>query len=161
MRKVGDIVAGRTLLFVEDGLTVHETARFMAEKGIGAVPVLADNRLVGVFSERDLMTRVVVPGRDPKRTPVRDVMTRDLVVAEMTESTQECQTKMVARGCRHLPVVASDRLVGFLSLRDLLRSDLDEKVEEIAMMTHYIQYVPPNVAQRLGQGPADSEGGAP
>ena len=161
MKKVGDIVEGRTLLFVEEGLTVHEAARFMSERGIGAVPVLADNRLVGVFSERDLMTRVVVPGRDPKGTPVRDVMTRDLVVAELTESTQDCQAKMVARGCRHLPVVSGDRLMGFLSLRDLLRSDLDEKVEEIAMMTHYIQYVPPNVAQRLGQSPTEPEGGAP
>jgi CBS domain-containing protein len=95
------------------------------------------------------MTRVVVPGRDARATLVRDVMTRDLVVAAPDETRQECESKMAARGCRHLPVVDAGRLLGFLSLRDLLRVDLEEKTEELAMMTHYVQYIPPDVEQRL------------
>jgi len=150
MKTVGEIVRGRRLLFVDDAITVHDVARFMTEKKIGAVPVLSGDRLVGVFSERDLMTRVVVPQQDPRTTRVRDVMTRDLVVAGPNESLVDCQAKMVLRACRHLPVVSEGRLLGFVSLRDLLQSHLDEKIEELAMMTHYVHYVPPEVEQRLG-----------
>jgi CBS domain-containing protein len=141
------------LLFVQDGVTVFEAACFMAEKKIGAVPVLAGDRLVGVFSERDLMTRVVCPGRDARTTLIRDVMTRDLVVADPAQSHDECMAKMAARGCRHLPVVQQDRLLSFLSLRDLMRVDLEEKTEELAMMNHYVQYIPPEIEQKLrGEG---------
>jgi CBS domain-containing protein len=149
MKKVGEIVRDRPLLYVEDEFSVHEAARFMTDKRIGAVPVLSGERLVGVFSERDLMTRVVVPGRDPRTTLVRDVMTRDLIVASPSDDVEACEVKMAAAGCRHLPVVQGDRLLGFLSLRDLMRSDLDEKCEELAMMTYYVQYVPPDVEQRI------------
>jgi CBS domain-containing protein len=149
MKKVGAIVQGRPLLYVEEGMSVFGAAAFMAEKKIGAVPVLAGERLVGVFSERDLMTRVVVPERDPHTTLVRDVMTCDLVVAAPADDTEACEAMMAARGCRHLPVVLGGQLLGFLSLRDLLSSDLEEKSEELAMMTHYVQYVPPDVEQRL------------
>src|SRR5262245_18002149 len=152
MKKVGDIVRDRPLLYVDHRMSVHEAAAFMTEQRIGAVPVLDGDRLVGVFSERDLMTRVVVPGRDPHSTQVREVMTRDLVVAATTEDTEKCEAKMALCGCRHLPVVQGDRLVGFLSLRDLLASDLVEKSEELAMMTYYVQYVPPEVEQRLLRG---------
>jgi CBS domain-containing protein len=149
MRRIGEIVHGRQLLLVQDDITVHEAARFMSEKKVGAVPVLSGDRLVGVFSERDLMTRVVVPGLDPRATSVRDVMTRDLVVAAPDDTPEACEVKMAARGCRHLPVVESGRLLGFLSLRDLLRCDLEEKTEELAMMNHYVQYIPPDIEQRL------------
>jgi len=152
MKTVGEIVRGRPLLFVADTMKVHDVARFMTERKIGAVPVLSKERLVGVFSERDLMTRIVVPGRDAQETRVRDVMTRDLVIAGPAESLVDCQAKMVVRGCRHLPVVSDGRLLGFVSLRDLLQSHLDETIEELAMMTHYIQYVPPEVERRFGAG---------
>jgi CBS domain-containing protein len=153
MKKVGEIVRDRPLLFVHEGISVHAAAQFMSDKKIGAVPVLDGERLVGVFSERDLMTRVVVPGRDPHSTFVRDVMTRDLVVASPTDDTEDCEAKMAERGCRHLPVVQADRLLGFLSLRDLLRSDLDDKSEELAIMTYYAQSVPPDVEQRIPHEP--------
>jgi CBS domain-containing protein len=151
VKKVGDVVRGRALLFVQDSMSVYEAACFMAEKKIGAVPVLAGDRLVGVFSERDLMTRVVCPGRDARATLIRDVMTKDLVVADPDDSHDDCMSKMSARGCRHLPVVQGGRLLSFLSLRDLMRVDLEEKTEELAMMTHYVQYVPPEVEQKLRQ----------
>lgn len=149
MKKVGDIVRGRQLLYVQDDSTVYSAACFMADKKIGAVPVLADLRLVGVFSERDLMTRVVCPGLDAHTTLIRDVMTLDLVVAAPDDTHHDCIAKMAARGCRHLPVVNKDQILSFLSLRDLLTVDLEEKTEELAMMTHYVQYIPPDVEQRL------------
>jgi CBS domain-containing protein len=149
VKKVGDIVRGRSLLFVQDAVTVYEAACFMAEKKIGAVPVLSGDRLVGVFSERDLMTRVVCPGLDARAIPIRDVMTRDLVVADPGDSHDDCMAKMAARGCRHLPVVQQGRLLSFLSLRDLMRVDLEEKTEELDMMTYYVQYIPPDIEQKL------------
>ena len=149
MKKVGDIVRGRQLQFVQDGATVYEAACFMSEKKIGAVPVLSGDRLVGVFSERDLMTRVVCAGRDARATTIREVMTADLVVADPDDTHDECIAKMAARGCRHLPVVQQGRLLSFLSLRDLLRVDLEEKTEALAMMNYYVQYIPPEIEQKL------------
>ena len=148
MKKVVQIVEGRELLHLHDQMSVYDAAKFMSEHKIGAAPVLSGKRLVGVFSERDLMTRVVVPGIDPIKTLVTVVMTQDLVVAEPEDTHEECVAKMQKRGCRHLPVVQQGRLLGFLSLRDLLRVDLEEKAEELAMMTHYVQYIPPDIEQK-------------
>lgn len=145
MKRVGDIVRGRGLLYVSDRVTALEAARFMTENKIGAVPVLKGDRLVGVFSERDLMTRVLVAGRAADKTSIRDVMTQDLVVADAGDSHAEGIAKMAARGCRHLPVVSEGRLLGFLSLRDLLQVDLDEKTDELELMKEYVQYVPPHL----------------
>jgi len=149
MRQVGDIVRGRPLLFVSDQVTAGEAAQFMTEKRIGAVPVLQGDRLVGVFSERDLMTRVVVRGLDARHTAIRDVMTRDVVAADAGDSHAAGIAKMAARGCRHLPVVQEGRLLGFLSLRDLLNVDLQEKTEELLLIREYVQYVPPDTESRL------------
>jgi CBS domain-containing protein len=95
------------------------------------------------------MTRVVVPGRDPRRTRIEEVMTRDLVVADPDDTYENAIAKMAQRGCRHLPVVGGGRLLGFLSLRDLLQVEIDEQAETLAMMTHYVQYIPPEVEQRF------------
>lgn len=149
MKRVGDIVRDRRLLFVSDEATAFEAAEFMAQQRIGAVPVLAGERLVGVFSERDLMTRVVVPGLDPRRTGIKDIMTRDVVVADAGDSHATGIAKMAARGCRHLPVVQDGHLLGFLSLRDLLNVDLEEKSEELAMIREYVGHVPPDAETRL------------
>jgi len=149
MTRVGDIVRSRPLLFVEDGMSVHEAAVYMTEQQVGAVPVLSADRLVGVFSERDLMTRVVVLDLDPRLLLVREVMTRDLIVAEDDESIEVAEAKMAQRGCRHLPVLHEGRLLGFLSLRDLMGVDLEMKSQELAIMTHYVQWAPPEVEARL------------
>ena len=149
MKTVGEIVRGRSLLHVQAQDTVFEAAVFMAQHRIGAVPVLDDGRLVGVFSERDLMTRVVVPGRDTHRVRIAEVMTRDLIVAAPEDNYESAIAKMAQRGCRHLPVVSGDQLLGFLSLRDLLQVEIDEQAESLAMMTHYVQYIPPEVEQRF------------
>jgi CBS domain-containing protein len=149
MKTVGEIVRGRGLLYVDAQATVFEAAAFMDRHLIGAVPILEEGRLVGVFSERDLMTRVVVPGGDPRATRIKDVMTRDLVVAEPADTYEKAGAKMVQRGCRHLPVVDGERLLGFLSLRDLLQVEIEEQAQSLAMMTHYVQYIPPEVEERF------------
>lgn len=149
MKTVGEIVRGRTLLHVQSSSSVFEAVQLMTDKRIGAVPVLDGTRLVGVFSERDLMTRIVVAGVDPHTTTMESVMTRDLVIAQATDTHEHAAAKMVQGGCRHLPIVEGENLLGFLSLRDLLQVEIEEKAESLAMMEHYVHHIPPDVEERI------------
>jgi CBS domain-containing protein len=140
MRTVGDLIKTRSFFAAIVDQTVFEAALYMAEKDIGALPVLDQNRLAGVFSERDIIKRVLVPQKDVRKTSIRDVMTTDLVVAESTEEITDVLDKMRQHHCRHMPVVSGDRLVGFLSLRDLLSADLEEKDAQVQQLNSYIYY---------------------
>ncbi|MCS7230464.1 MAG: CBS domain-containing protein [Candidatus Kryptonium sp.] len=145
MKTAGDVVKNKPLYFVKSGVTVLEVAKIMADKNIGAVPVLSeDGKLIGIFSERDLLKRVVANGLDPNITKIDDVMTRELMIALDDESYEECLAKMKKAGIRHLPVIDKDNnLLGILSLRDLMDISLDEKTERIEMLHAYIYYRPP------------------
>jgi CBS domain-containing protein len=142
MKKIREIVNNREVYFVRAGQTVLEAARYMSEKKVGAVVILDGDRMAGIFSERDLMNRVVASGLDPARTPVESAMTREVVWADAEESYEDCLRKMKQLNARHLPVVRQGQLLGLVSLRDLLMVDVDEKDHELKMMTAYIHYVP-------------------
>ena len=122
---------------------VLDAAKMMVEHNVGALPVLDGDRLVGVFSERDLLRRVISEGHSPQDVKVSDVMTKELVTASITDDDATCLKKMTESGCRHLPVVDGDQLVGFLSARDLMKSQVDGMRIEIQTLTEYIHYVPP------------------
>ena len=143
MKTARDLISGQDLSVVSRKQTVLDAAKLMAEKRIGAVPVLEANRVVGIFSERDIMTRVVAKNLNPQKTLIEQVMTKELIVASPDESVDQIMKKMKQASIRHLPVVDADQLVGILSLRDLLMADLNEKDEEIKIMTAYIHYIPP------------------
>lgn len=143
MKKIGEIVAGREVYFVRTGQTILDVTQYMSEKNVGAVLVLDGERTVGIFSERDGLKRVLAPGLDPAKIKVEEVMTRELITADPSESYEDCLRKMKQLNIRHLPVVKSGQLLGLVSLRDLLIVDLDEKDHELKMMTAYIHYVPP------------------
>ncbi|HET7291195.1 MAG TPA: CBS domain-containing protein [Vicinamibacteria bacterium] len=143
MKTIGAVVKGREVFFLRGEQTVREASRYMTERRVGAAAVLEGTRLAGVLSERDIMGRVVAKGLDPDATKVGDVMTKELIVAEITESHEDGVRKMKQAGCRHLPVVDGGQLVGMVSLRDLLQVDLTEKDEEIRWLNAYIHYTPP------------------
>jgi len=143
MKTIGGLVSGREVFYVRSDQTIRDAARYMTERRVGAVSVLEGTRLVGVLSERDIMGRVVARELDPDGTSVREVMTRELVVARTGDSHDECLRKMKQAGCRHLPVVEDDRLVGMVAQRDLLAVDLSEKDEEIRWLNAYIHFIPP------------------
>jgi CBS domain-containing protein len=143
MKTIGTLVAGRDVFHLSVDQTVQEAAVYMTERRVGAASVLEGTRLVGILSERDIMGRVVAPGRDPAATRVKDVMTRDLVVAAVDDPWDEGLRRMKQAGCRHLPVVEGDRLVGMVAQRDLLQIDLSEKDEEIRWLNAYIHFIPP------------------
>jgi len=139
MATIRDLISNRTIHYVQPAQTVFEAANYMVDCNVGAVPVLDDTKLVGIFSERDIMKRVVTEGRNPLTTRISDVMSTDLRTVEPSASSEEAMCVMQSHGVRHLPVCDGRTLVGFLSLRDLLRCHLDEKSGEAEMMRAYIQ----------------------
>jgi CBS domain-containing protein len=142
MKAVRDIVCGQNTVMVGELTTVAEAARLMAARSIGAVPVAECDRVVGIFTERDALTRVVAPGVDPARTPVRDVMTSTLVVADAGESCDVCLERMRQAHVRHLIVLDNNRMAGIVSMRDLIAVEMDEQVDTITFLNAYVHDVP-------------------
>ena len=139
MATIRELLTNRTIHYIQPHQTVFEAANFMVGCNVGAVPVLDDTRLVGIFSERDIMRRVVTEGRDPLTTRIADVMSTNLRTVSPSDSSEDAMCMMQTHGIRHLPVCEGKTLVGFLSLRDLLRCHLDEKSADADMMRAYIQ----------------------
>jgi CBS domain-containing protein len=140
--KISDLISNQDTHGAEANQTVIEVVKAMVSRNIGAVPVLRDGRLVGIFSERDLMSRVVAEGRDPRATQVEQVMTRDPLTVSPTESVENCMVLMRRHGFRHLPICDGQRVVAVVSLRDILLHDLTEKDHEVRQMRAYIQASP-------------------
>lgn len=138
MSTVREIVQDRDLFQVGEFDTVAQVARQMAELHVGAILVLNGESLRGIFSERDLMKRVVLEHLDPETTPVRVVMSTDVVAVDELASLEEAMELMQSHNCRHLPVTRGSRVVGFLSMRDLMNFELARKTEELHHMRAYI-----------------------
>jgi len=142
MSTLNSIIYGRPTYTIDKDMTVLEAIQYMTDKRVGAVAVIDGSRLVGVFSERDLMTRVVVAGRDADKTYVSEVMSRDVTYGHPDETYEEGMARMQRAKCRHLPIVKDGGLLGFISLRDLMQVDIDKKTEEIKLMNEYIHFMP-------------------
>jgi CBS domain-containing protein len=126
MSSVRDLVQDRKVYSVDAGRTVLEAARLMMEHNFGALPVLRDGELAGIFSERDLMNRVVAVGRTPAHTAVSEVMTPNPRAVSLDESIEECLFIMHEFGFRHLCIVEGKELKGLVSLRDILMHQAGE-----------------------------------
>jgi CBS domain-containing protein len=142
MHRVHRVLQRLHLISAPPEATVFEVAVTMTKGRVGAIPILDGETIVGIFSERDLMQRVVVTGRDPKTTRVSEVMTRNVVTAMPDESVDASLEKMKRAGCRHLPVVDGGRVLGVISMRDLLRDELEEQGEEIEHLRAYLHQSP-------------------
>ena len=138
MVRIQEILCGRNLFSVRSNQSVADVARHMAELRVGAILVLEDNQLRGLFSERDLMMRVVVEGRNPELTPVSEVMTTNLATIEESATLAEALECMNHNSCRHLPVMCGRQVVGFVSMRDLMNFELDRKTEELNHLHNYV-----------------------
>jgi CBS domain-containing protein len=137
------VVAGRETYFVPSADSIRQVAEYMSQRRIGAVAVLDGQRVAGIVSERDIMSKVVAKGLDPAHTKVSEVMSRELLVASPDDSYEDAARKMRQAGIRHLPVVEDGRLIGMISQRDLLQVDLTAKDEEIRWLNAYIHFIPP------------------
>jgi CBS domain-containing protein len=141
MRTIGEILEGKRLrdvVTIECGDSVLEAVRRMDGANTGSVVVLEGDHLAGIFTERDLMRRVVLRGLDIAATAVSNVMTRDLIFTEPDEPAEEAMGKMTRHRCRHLPVVDGERLVGLVSIGDLMKEISDEQSVEIHFLKQYI-----------------------
>ena len=138
MHTLRQVIQNQKLIHAAPTATVFDVAALMSGARVGCIPVLEGDRLVGVFSERDLMTRIVVEGVDPRSTPVSSVMTREVITASLDDRVERCLDKMRSCGCRHLPVVAEGRVIAMVSMRDLMRDEIEEQVEEIRGLREYI-----------------------
>ena len=151
MMTVKDLTGNRAVYSVEKGASVQAAVEYMAQKNIGALTVMEGDQLVGIFTERDVIKRVLARGLDPVVTKVSGVMTTELVVAGADETPESCLRKMKQANCRHLPIVEGDRLVGFISLRDLLLVDISEKDDTIQFLNAYMFHLPPGVEKRYAK----------
>ncbi len=118
--------------------TVAEAVRAMAEHQVGVVPIMDQDRLIGIFSERVLLRRVVARGRSLDKTLLSEVMTPDPVTASPNDDRPSAMRKMRSVGCRHLPVVAEGALLDMLSMRDLLADEIEERTEEVRELRQYV-----------------------
>jgi CBS domain-containing protein len=106
---------------ISPNATAFEAIQLMADKNVGALPVVDNSRLVGIISERDYTRKVILKGRSLKDTPVRDIMTQELLTATPSDSITECIRVMTEKRVRHLPVLEGTNMVGIVSIRDVLK----------------------------------------
>jgi CBS domain-containing protein len=141
MVTISHVVCDREPYFVKDTATALDAAEYMADRKIGAVCVLdAGDKLCGIFSERDLLNRVVVRGLDPSAVPLRDVMSEPRAVIECSDTPREALERMERVGSRHLPVVDGKRFIGMLSMRDIMRVEISEQGAELQLLHEYIAH---------------------
>jgi CBS domain-containing protein len=140
MARLWEVMAKRprVLNTVRPEETVSAAARFMAEAQVGAVLVTDSETLLGIFSERDLLRRVVVAGRS-LQLRVSEVMTRDPITASPDDDRAEAVETMQRLGCRHLPIVRNHVLIDTLSIRDLVFSELEDRSYEISELNRFIR----------------------
>jgi CBS domain-containing protein len=139
MKSVKEMLAQKKILTVKSGSKIYDIVCFMADHNIGLVPILSeDGKLLGVFSERDLVKRVIAKGLDLHTTVVDDVMSRDLLLADINETHEQCLKKMQDRGTRHILVIENEKLIGIVAMRDLLELDIKAHQETIEVLHKYI-----------------------
>ncbi len=141
MKTLGDLTRDKQMHHVNVGSSVFDVVKYMASNNVGAVPVLDEaGRLRGIFSERDLLKRCISKELDIKNVKIEEVMTRGVIIVE-THDTYEYTLKIMKQeSIRHMPVREGEKLVGVVSMRDLMQVDMDEKEEEIGFLKNYISY---------------------
>jgi CBS domain-containing protein len=117
---------------------VYDAIKLMAQRNVGALMVLENNRLVGIISERDYTRKVILQGKSSKETAVREIMTQELVTAEPNDNIGECMRIMTERRVRHLPVLEGSKLIGVVSIGDLLKLLISEQDAAIDHLERYI-----------------------
>ena len=131
-RKGGQVVS------IGTGDTVLAAASLMNERSIGGLVVTDREQVVGIFTERDILRRVVAPGKDPATTLVRDVMTTPVAFCRPETSLAECRSVMTAKRIRHLPVIERERLCGIVTIGDLMAQEVGEHQATIEYLESYI-----------------------
>jgi CBS domain-containing protein len=117
---------------------VIDAVALMADKRIGALLVMQAGRLVGILSERDYARKVVLQGRSSRETPVRDIMTREVISVGLDETSDRCMQLVTERRIRHLPVLDGDAVLGVVSIGDLVKAVIEDQQLELEQLQRYI-----------------------
>jgi CBS domain-containing protein len=128
----------QTVQAVAPSALVFDAVKMMAEKNIGALLVMEDVKVVGIITERDYARKIVLMGRSSKETPVRDIMTSPVMYVRPDQTNEECMALMTDHRVRHLPVMDHGKLVGLISIGDLVKDIISEQKLIIQQLEHYI-----------------------
>jgi CBS domain-containing protein len=123
---------------LEPTASAHEAVRLMADKNIGALVVVERGEVVGIVSERDVTRRLVLLARSPQDTPLRDIMSSPVMYVHLHHTSDECMALMTENRLRHLPVMDNGRLIGLISIGDLVKATISEQQFIIEQLEHYI-----------------------
>ncbi len=140
MNNVRDLIRqkGSRVFSVKPNASVLEALRLMADKNTGAVLVMTGENVEGILSERDCVRKLDLVGKSPKDTQVSEIMTKDVLYVEAGQSLEECMAIMIDKNIRHLPVYENGKLLGLISVRDVLKEVVDYQKFMISQLEHYI-----------------------
>ena len=131
---------GKDIWAIAPDASVFDAIDLMAQKEVGALLVLEGEKLIGIISERDYTRKVILKGKSSKETKIRDIMTSPVICAHADQDVKKCMALMTAKNIRHLPMLENNRLVGVVSLGDLVKTIIDEQESEIHSLESYILY---------------------
>ena len=129
---------GRHIVSIGPEASVFDAIKLMADRTVGSLVVLKDEDLVGIVTERDYARKVIIKGRASDSTTVAEIMTSDVLTTSSAQTVNECMEMMTERRIRHLPVVEDNRVIGMISIGDLVQAIISDQQEEIEQLEHYI-----------------------
>ena len=129
---------GSTVWHISPEATVFDAIQLMADKNIGALPVISGGRLAGIFTERDYTRKVALAGKTSKQTSVKEILSPDVITVAPDDPVEECMRLMTEHRIRHLPVLQNDEVVGIISIGDLVNWTISMQDAAIAQMENYI-----------------------
>ena len=141
MRSVKDILEekGTQVYAVSPNATVYEALQIMADKNVGALMVIEGDTVAGLISERDYARKIILKGKFSKDVPVREIMTADIIRIGPDNDVEYCMELMTDKRIRHLPVFENDRLIGIISIGDIVKAIIEHKEEIIEQLENYIK----------------------
>jgi CBS domain-containing protein len=129
---------GRHIIAIRPDASVLEAIKIMADKSIGSLVVMQDDKLEGIVTERDYARKVIIKGRSSESTHVAEIMTTDVVTTSSAETVDKCMALMTEMRIRHLPVLEDNRVIAMISIGDLVQAIIADQKEEIEQLGHYI-----------------------
>ena len=141
MKSVAQILKSKpeqTIHTISPSTSVFDAVKLMADKNIGALPVMEDAKIVGIITERDYSRKIILMGRSSIETPVRDIMTSPVIYVRPDQTNEECMALMTDKRTRHLPILDHKHVIGLVSIGDLVKAVIREQKFVIEQLQHYI-----------------------